>query len=413
VDELRTNQAPDSPNEAIEKDVFQARCPHCNATKSARLEWIDKTAQCECGSSFLITHSSPAESSLKSKPTEFIQLLAVHENDESDLNFLERNPTCLSGVISSFAFHAFAILIASFIYFMIEDDSVIIITSKWQEILEEITQIEEEEIKIEQVNISELENEFSDLISQISFDENKIKIDSALSGMKGVISSAGSSGELAGGGSSNNGTGSGSGRGMPSEFKKRLAREGGKSGDIQFSLIWNNTNDIDLHVICPSGEKISYAKRRSSDGGELDVDMNVSGESNTPVENVYWAKGTAPKGNYRVYVDHFSQHNSPVRTPYQVAVTIGSETLIFNGVLYKVKSRILVGVFPYPLQRGLVAKRKKIELQAETRYQYAMKFWEPRRQFAVGKLQDLIKRFPGTTAGFKANELLLKSGQRK
>lgn len=346
MDGLRTNQAPDSPNEGIEKDVFQARCPHCNATKSARLEWIGKTAQCACGSSFLITHSASTESSLNSNQTEFIQLLTDHESDESDPNFLERNPNCMSGLISSFAFHAFAILIASFIYFAIEDETIILITSEWQEILKEITQFEEEEIKIEQANISELENEYSDLISQISFDDNKIKIDSALSGMKGVIASVGTSGELAGGGSSNNGSGSGSGRGMPAEFKKRLAREGGKSGDIQFSLIWNNTNDIDLHVICPSGEKISYANRRSSDGGELDVDMNVSGESTTPVENVFWAKGKAPKGSYRVYVDHFSQHNSPARTPYQVAVTIGSETLIFNGVLYKVKSRILVGVFP-------------------------------------------------------------------
>ena len=36
------------------------------------------------------------------------------------------------------------------------------------------------------------------------------------------------------------------------ELNRRLIREGGKSGSLQFSLMWNNYNDIDLHCIDPN-----------------------------------------------------------------------------------------------------------------------------------------------------------------
>ncbi len=40
------------------------------------------------------------------------------------------------------------------------------------------------------------------------------------------------------------------------EFNRRLEREGAQSGDVQFSLMWSNVNDLDLHCVDPSGEKI-------------------------------------------------------------------------------------------------------------------------------------------------------------
>ena len=38
-----------------------------------------------------------------------------------------------------------------------------------------------------------------------------------------------------------------------SELRARLEREGAQSSDVQISLMWNNYNDLDLHVVCPSG----------------------------------------------------------------------------------------------------------------------------------------------------------------
>jgi len=85
--------------------------------------------------------------------------------------------------------------------------------------------------------------------------------------------------------------------GLDPQFQQRLAREGGASGDIRISLLWNDLNDLDLHVTPPSGEEISYSHKRSACGGRLDIDMNFRGrDSNQPIENVFWAHGGAPRG---------------------------------------------------------------------------------------------------------------------
>ena len=118
------------------------------------------------------------------------------------------------------------------------------------------------------------------------------------------------------------------------EFRGRLEREGAQSGDVQVSLIWNNYNDLDLHVICPSGEEIYFGHRKSACGGELDVDMNVSPTSEEPVENIYWPPGGSPQGHYQVFVNHFKNHGRPGctdPTSFKVAVSVGGAVQEFTG----------------------------------------------------------------------------------
>ena len=93
---------------------------------------------------------------------------------------------------------------------------------------------------------------------------------------------------------------------------ERLEREGGASGEVQISLAWDDYNDLDLHLFCPSGERIYFNNKKSECGGHLDVDMNVRPVSNTPVENIVWA-GDAPLGTYKVGV-HFYKHHRKRRT---------------------------------------------------------------------------------------------------
>jgi uncharacterized protein DUF4339 len=116
------------------------------------------------------------------------------------------------------------------------------------------------------------------------------------------------------------------------EFNRRLDREGAKSGDVQVSLLWNNFNDLDLHVRCPSGEEISYQRSHSRCGGELDVDMNAGGRASAkPVENVYWPEGGAPQGKFFVMVNHYANHGGRSPTKFTVAVTVDGQTKRFSG----------------------------------------------------------------------------------
>jgi len=96
------------------------------------------------------------------------------------------------------------------------------------------------------------------------------------------------------------------------ELMERLAREGGKSGVVQISLAWDDYNDLDMHVFCPSGERIYFNNRKSVCGGELDVDMNVRPKSKKPIENVVWTD-EAPDGEFKIGV-HFYRHHRKRRT---------------------------------------------------------------------------------------------------
>ncbi|MDR3173593.1 MAG: hypothetical protein LBU19_05020, partial [Treponema sp.] len=117
------------------------------------------------------------------------------------------------------------------------------------------------------------------------------------------------------------------------EFSSRLARAGAQSGDIRVSLIWNNRNDLDIHVVNPLQEEIYYAHSRDAAGGFLDVDMNVAGETTKPVENIFWAPGSAPQGQYRVFVQNYQYHEKEEPTAFQVEIKNGNEYSYFEGIL--------------------------------------------------------------------------------
>ncbi len=153
-----------------------------------------------------------------------------------------------------------------------------------------------------------------------------------------------------------------------SELQARLEREGAQSSDVQISLMWNNYNDLDLHVVCPSGERIHGGNKKSACGGELDVDANVRAETRKPVENVFWEEGKAPAGTYQVYVHHYKKHQkrkSKDPTKFQIIVTPGGEPLEYNGELSSGDPIMLVTEFTLPSPEEREARKRELEAEIE------------------------------------------------
>lgn len=153
------------------------------------------------------------------------------------------------------------------------------------------------------------------------------------------------------------------------ELKERLEREGAKSSDVQISLIWNNYNDLDLHVVCPSGERIHGGNRESACGGELDVDANVRPESKKPVENVVWPEGKAPGGTYKAYVHHYKKHKkrrSKDPTTFKVICNAGGDIQEYDGKISSGDPIMLISEFTIedPETRAANAAEAKSKLAA-------------------------------------------------
>ena len=123
---------------------------------------------------------------------------------------------------------------------------------------------------------------------------------------------------------------------IDAEIRQRVVDAGGMHGgvDIRASLLWNNRNDLDLHVQTPGGEHIYFGSKRATCGGELDVDRNVNGETTKPVENTRWARGTARPGRYRVWVRNYAFHE-PKRepTPFKVELEVNGRIEHFEATI--------------------------------------------------------------------------------
>jgi len=90
-----------------------------------------------------------------------------------------------------------------------------------------------------------------------------------------------------------------------SVIKDRVKRAGGKvDADLRVSLAWFNHDDLDIHVRDPRGRHIHYGNKL----GLLDVDMNVSPTTRTPVENVRW--DNPADGDYVVSVHNFTHREN-------------------------------------------------------------------------------------------------------
>ncbi|HEV3386555.1 MAG TPA: hypothetical protein VG097_17190, partial [Gemmata sp.] len=196
----------------------------------------------------------------------------------------------------------------------------------------------------------------------------------------------------------------------PKDFQERLDKAGAKTGDVQISLIWFNTNDLDLHCVDPSGFEISWINPRSPSKGELDVDRNRGCRNLTaePVENIYWAPGTAPMGHYQVYVDYYQQCGlGPDESRYQVNVLHGSDRTEFSGTITKdqtnARKKLIYEFQLTPLIT--VAGPSEIQLRAGTPIRVPIGV---RRSFFSGKLDLKAENLP---EGVTATTAIIETGK--
>ncbi|RMF39120.1 MAG: hypothetical protein D6753_14510 [Planctomycetota bacterium] len=199
----------------------------------------------------------------------------------------------------------------------------------------------------------------------------------------------------------------------------RVSSAGGKRGEVQFALAWKNVNDVDLHVIAPSGEHISHMHRRSKCLGMLDVDMNVHGESSEPVENIRWITH-APAGRYTVLIHLFRIHSprderrTQHRSPFELLVQLGSEQHVESAA---VAAGDQIAVFRYiyvpesipaPQRELLRGQIEELHLREE---QMAAPLLDQARHslnqvVRQRLLTELVQRYPHTDAAIEALQMI-------
>ena len=118
----------------------------------------------------------------------------------------------------------------------------------------------------------------------------------------------------------------------PSNDARRAEQQGARTGKLQVILAWDDTNDLDLQVVCPAGDGTINFNRRRACGGTLDVDANgdVNHLTSSPVENVFF-DDPAP-GTYQVVVDAYGmrEHGS---APFRITIhRDGRPDEVVNGV---------------------------------------------------------------------------------
>ena len=120
------------------------------------------------------------------------------------------------------------------------------------------------------------------------------------------------------------------------------------NGEVTVTLAWQTTDDLDLHLVEPDGTVVYYNNRRSSNGAELDIDMNNrDNTSGTPIENICY-RSSAPTGKYQVIVHFFRRDTAEPEIPYTVYVRNGSSQKYFQGVQTTIREKQLVYEFNYP-----------------------------------------------------------------
>ena len=150
----------------------------------------------------------------------------------------------------------------------------------------------------------------------------------------------------------------------------------------------------------------------------LDVDMNVHGESDEPVENVRWLRN-APWGRYTILINFFKLNSEGIRrpqrqSPYQLLAQLGKETEMNEAIAGFGDRQVTVWRFHYvpasiPDQER-ARMLEQLEILQSNEEQQAQPLLEQARQ-AQGQprqrmLQNIVQLYPHTDAAIDALQMI-------
>jgi len=142
---------------------------------------------------------------------------------------------------------------------------------------------------------------------------------------------------------------------MADSIKEKVKASGGNvTGDLCCRLAWYNFDDLDLHMVEPTGEHIYYGNKVAcGTGGQLDVDMNAGGtRSREPIENIFYgSKARMKEGIYLLYVNQYNQRESK-DVGFEIEIDFMGDILHF-AYDKVVKGSVTVATFEYSHKDGI------------------------------------------------------------
>lgn len=107
---------------------------------------------------------------------------------------------------------------------------------------------------------------------------------------------------------------------------------GYETGPVQITVAWNSDADLDVYVIDPGEETVSFQRREGASGARMDqaargACAESEGASTARVENVYWSQ-RPPPGEYRVELHYLFECDTDAGlTTATVSVAVGGRTI--------------------------------------------------------------------------------------
>ncbi|MCX6021719.1 MAG: hypothetical protein NTZ05_08305, partial [Chloroflexi bacterium] len=121
------------------------------------------------------------------------------------------------------------------------------------------------------------------------------------------------------------------------------------TGDVQVTLSWGASLDLDLAVTEPGGEQVWFGAKTSAAGGRLDRDTHCGNFQMGRPENIYWSGPTTPRGRFRVTVTYYRDCESGgAAAAYAVRLMTGDRARTVYGRLPRAGDENASMSFVYP-----------------------------------------------------------------